>query len=297
MLMFLFIFTLIYALYEKADQQIKFFLDKDIRIYVSRANHLFLVMDTITETMGTMSKYAIVSDKYSKFKLIWDPSGYKLISLGSPLCDEDGLITKCEKPVFWDIKPKNLGYTISEKGSNRCLTILDRNLVSLALCTETEDQIFDFRVAELDLGCDDDEKILDLKALDAVSKPNPIIINFNGSEVFNKAIKSSDQPLSLDHKNYLDDEEISSNDDSEIVSPKRKRSKIAEIEVIRPRKPNKASGINNNYLKCSLVNGSYDCSPDEIKESRKAKIPNYMRLQPIKKHSGTSGDTKNLFFV
>lgn len=135
-----------------AISDIEYFLDKDIRIFIPTANHIFLVKNTSTGLINHVSKYSSLDDVFSTFKISRDSKKYVMTVDGQFVCVKEEDVTTCTGKYLWDINPKIFGYTISSY--DRCLTILSGNMVMLKKCGGTEDQVFDFRYTDEDKECD-----------------------------------------------------------------------------------------------------------------------------------------------
>lgn len=139
-----------------ADSPIEYFMDREIRIFSSAANHIFLVRDVSKNTITHRSKFANLENMFSAFRISKDSTMFRIRTGEDFICDEDNNLTICKKPTMWKIKPVTLGYTISSSG--KCLTIQSRTTMGLDTCTEVDDQIFDFRIANEDTKCDEEDK-------------------------------------------------------------------------------------------------------------------------------------------
>lgn len=131
---------------------IEYFLDKDIRIFLPTANHIFMVKNTSTGLINHVSKYANLDDVFSTFKISRDSKKYVIMVDGQFVCVKEDDVSVCNEKYLWDITPKIFGQTISSY--DRCLTISPGNMVVLKKCSGTDDQVFDFRYIEEDKECD-----------------------------------------------------------------------------------------------------------------------------------------------
>lgn len=136
-------------------KNITHFLDKDIRIFVSTANHIFLAKNTESNRIVPKSKFGNLDNIYSIFKIAKDGNEFRLFSGEDRICSSGGTITKCRIPKAWTITNVTLGYTFSE--GNKCLTVSSYDTLGMTTCTNSDDQIFDFKGADDDQDCDDNE--------------------------------------------------------------------------------------------------------------------------------------------
>lgn len=168
------------------NKDLSYFLDKDIRIFVSTANHIFLAKDTRNDIVLPKSKFSNIDNVFSEFKIMRDGSEYRLFSGDHRICAiSSKIISKCEKPKTWKISPATLGYTLVMDG--KCLTINSYEKAGMSACTNSDDQIFDFKLADEDTACDDDKKN---KKKEEKKEPQKIIINLNSD-----ILKEVQEPL------------------------------------------------------------------------------------------------------
>lgn len=82
--------------------EIKHFVDKDIRIFISNANYIFLAKDTTNDMIITRSKYSILDVVFSTFRLVKDGKEYRLFSGEQRICGiSDEIVSKCETSKTW----------------------------------------------------------------------------------------------------------------------------------------------------------------------------------------------------
>lgn len=137
------------------------FEDKDIRIFFSGANHVFVGIDTQAERLAARSKYYNLGGFNTMARLVPSGTKYRMEFQGKPMCIAGEKIAPCSTGHDFEVKEKVFGYTLGD--GTRCLTLAERAVVKMVECAETEDQIVDFRLASEDQEC----------GADGVSKPNP----------------------------------------------------------------------------------------------------------------------------
>jgi len=240
-------------------KNITHFLDRDIRIFVSTANHIFLAKNTASNRIIPKSKFGDLDNIYSIFKITKTGNEFRLFSGEDRICSIEGDIKKCNMPKTWTIKNVNLGYTFAE--GNNCLTVNSYDTLGMTTCTNSDDQIFDFKGADDDQDCDDNE--MKKKKKDK----NTIVINLttNGDK----------QELYSDHSHHHDPHILHS--DSIGIETDHIGSKIEDVHYpkgIVLKAINGQSTVridNDNHLETESRSNSYD---GEIQSLNKVRNPN-----------------------
>lgn len=143
----LFVARLVHA----TANDLSFFTDAPIRVFLSAAEHVYLGRDMRSEDVVARSKYADIEGFVATVRLTADAGGYRLEIGEETVCPSKNAIKTCATPARWEIEAQPLGFTIGT--DKRCLTIVKRGTVQLAPCTATDDQLFDFRLANEDSAC------------------------------------------------------------------------------------------------------------------------------------------------
>lgn len=160
---------------------LEYFTGKDIRIYLSTANHIFLAKDTLDGHILPRSKYSDLDDIVTAFRLHKDGQEYRLLSGEDVLCAELGTVGKCERTKTWTIVPKTIGYTIAQDG--KCITMVSRTRIGVSRCTDSEDQLFDFKFVGEDQACEEERNAKPKQ------EPKTIVINVTTSAPAEKNVK------------------------------------------------------------------------------------------------------------
>lgn len=165
-------------------QDLEYFTGKDIRIYLSAANHIFLAKDTMDGHILPKSKYSDLDSIFTAFKLHKDGQEYRLFAGEEMLCAEFGTLGRCENAKAWKIVAKTLGYTISQGGL--CITITSRTRIGVIQCTDSDDQLFDFKLADEDQTCGEE------KHKEPKQEPKTIVINVSTHMPAEKNVSRAD---------------------------------------------------------------------------------------------------------
>lgn len=191
--------SLIFATLCQAKNDIEYFLDREIRIFSAPANHIFLVNDMVNNTLLHVSKFGDLENMFSAFQISKDSTKFRIKSGEKYIKAGSGEIVLSDSPFLWKIKKVTLGYTISDGSS--CLTIQANSSVGLSRCTDVDDQIFDFRIADEDSRCDQNKA---KKASELVIK----VINETGRHGVDTALVQLEDGHVLDthhpHDNHPD---------------------------------------------------------------------------------------------
>lgn len=125
---------------------LEYFLDGNIRIFFSMANHVFLVKNTETDTLMHISKFSNLDDIFSTFSILKDDTSY-LIKTGADYICQDNVnnVKPCKKKERWQVNKKIFGFTISKE--NMCLTAAPKFKIVLEKCNGSSYQLFDFKIS------------------------------------------------------------------------------------------------------------------------------------------------------
>ncbi|KAM0680438.1 hypothetical protein GINT2_001498 [Glugoides intestinalis] len=131
------------------SSELENFLDTDVRVFFSSANHVQLVKNIENGAFSYRSKFSDAGNKKykSKFKVSKNGMKYSIRLDGEYLCNIEkkelkASLTQC----LWKIIPKKLGFIIEK--DDECITAAADSTLKLDKCTSTEDQLFDFEALE-----------------------------------------------------------------------------------------------------------------------------------------------------
>lgn len=128
-----------------------YFIDKEIRIFLSSANHIFLGFKKGDEGPSVRSKFSNLKEFLTLARIYKDGDSFR-IKLGSEyICADSDKVVKCGQNKKWKIVEKPFGYLISQ--GSKCLTLVSKQYFSMIACTGSREQIFDFRYADEDQLC------------------------------------------------------------------------------------------------------------------------------------------------
>lgn len=149
--------SLIFANLCRAAESLEYFHDREIRIFSSSANHIFVVHDLDKDVLAYRSRYLNLENIFSAFQISKDSTKYRIMSGNKYIAlDKSNNIIFTENSYLWQIKQVKFGYTISHK--KQCWTLQTKSLVGISTCTETDDQVFDFRIADEDSKCNSEKR-------------------------------------------------------------------------------------------------------------------------------------------
>lgn len=131
---------------------IDYFIDKEIRIFFSTANHVFFGLND--KQLTARSKYYDLRGFSTVAKIIPDSSYYRIRFKTDPICAIADDVKTCEMGTSWTINQKVFGYTIGD--GSRCITLVERSVLKMMPCTESNDQIVDFKLKSEDQDCGQD---------------------------------------------------------------------------------------------------------------------------------------------
>ncbi|KAI4291035.1 hypothetical protein PAPHI01_0309 [Pancytospora philotis] len=127
------------------------FIDRDVRVFFASANHVFVGLDTASNRLAARSKYYALAGFNALVKLVPSGDSYRMLAKRKPLCVNGDGIAPCSSGSDWTVREQPFGYTIGD--GVRCLTLSGRAVITMAACTDSEDQLVDFRLAEDDQEC------------------------------------------------------------------------------------------------------------------------------------------------
>lgn len=131
------------------------FINKDIRIFFSSANHVFIGMNKENSEVITKSKYYNLKNFSTVSRIVPDGNDFRLKIGPAFVCVDENQIKKCGKNMIWKINEKPFGYTISQ--ASKCITLSNRATLKMMPCTESKDQILDFKLKSEDQDCGTDQ--------------------------------------------------------------------------------------------------------------------------------------------
>lgn len=156
------------------------FIDKEIRVFFASANHVFLGLDMKTSRLTARSKYYDLDGFSTVARLIPDSSYFRLRFRSNPVCVEGDEIRKCDVGTNWTVHSEVFGYTISD--GSKCLTLAERSVVKMMPCTESEDQVVDFKLKSEDQECGQDGHLDDRESRNHDLHREIIVINVPSKE-------------------------------------------------------------------------------------------------------------------
>ncbi|KAF9764492.1 hypothetical protein NGRA_0524 [Nosema granulosis] len=136
------------------ENELEDFINKPIKIYFAGYGSTFLGLNTKTHNIVARNKYTdFTKHNFEPIsKIMKDGSQYEIYYSGRRICKSGSVISQCDANGAWDITRVNFGYTIGKNSS--CITKDRDDTVRMKKCTETDDQIFNFKTVS-DLGdCD-----------------------------------------------------------------------------------------------------------------------------------------------
>ncbi|TBU01430.1 hypothetical protein CWI37_0711p0020 [Hamiltosporidium tvaerminnensis] len=230
--------------------ELEYFLNTDIKIMFSAYEHFHLALKT-----ADSSKYPFIgisrhlnAKEYNfddRARITKNSDRYE-ISIGEEmLCKEKKTIIKCGETgnSAWSIDKRDFGYTISQ--DKMCITKKDSDEIILSKCSDTEDQLFDFKRSAGIGKCSENQD---------VSQKNEKMSKQNKSDTSKKS-DNSKKP------------DKSKKSETKKKSYTNKRSKKADEESTSDSKDQEDSKISEekDQTKISL---SLDCKGDECKFRR-----------------------------
>lgn len=145
------------------------FIENDIKIFASNANHIFIGLSDTRNAIIAKSKYDNLTNFISDAWITPNKTYFRIQFGDSPICSANARIVKCSVSTDWQLDKKPLGYTISD--GRKCLTLKDNEIIEMESCTGSNDQLFDFRLSSDEKPCDKKEK----------KDKDIIVINLSGS--------------------------------------------------------------------------------------------------------------------
>lgn len=134
------------------DRELEEFIEKDIKVFFSSYPAQVLGMEENNGVLVSHSKYVNPS-KYkfiTRARLVRSGDKYVVIFGENNICKDGNSVMKCKEERPWDIDRKEFGYTIST--GNKCITKGPDETIEMKTCVNTDDQIFNFKLADIS-GC------------------------------------------------------------------------------------------------------------------------------------------------
>ena len=177
-----------------ASNDLDYFIDKEIRIFLSEANHIFLGFKENDSFLSAQSKYSNLKGFNTLSRIFKDGDLYR-IKVGSEyLCFNSDRAVKCGLNHKWQIIERPFGYSF--KQNSKCLTLFSKTYLKMMSCTDSNDQIFDMKYANEDQICGSS---FDSK-LDEPKKENVFIFNIDKNMLNNNYDSISEDSHS--HSNH-----------------------------------------------------------------------------------------------
>lgn len=135
-----------------SDTELDEFVEKDIKVFFASFPTFNLGLDDENGMLVSRSKYVNPSKWrfITRARLVRSGNGYVLIFGESNVCKDGNSAVRCNDERPWSVDRKPFGYTISTDG--KCITKGPEALVELKPCVNTDDQVLDFKSADLG-GC------------------------------------------------------------------------------------------------------------------------------------------------
>lgn len=127
------------------------FIEKDIRIFFSHSNHIFLGLDVDSSKVVPRSKYSSLKSFVSAAQIIPNEEKHRIQFDSHPICADKSEVIKCSISTNWIIKKSLFGFTISD--GSKCIPIVENDAVKMMPCLELNDQIVDFKLTSDDQNC------------------------------------------------------------------------------------------------------------------------------------------------
>ncbi|KAG5859197.1 hypothetical protein KMI_08g13340 [Encephalitozoon hellem] len=134
------------------DRELEEFVERDIKVFFSSYPAQVLGLEEESGILVSHSKYVNPS-KYkfiTRARLVKSGDKYIMIFGENNVCKDGNSVIKCKEERPWDIDRKEFGYTISS--GNKCITKGPDETIEMKACVNTEDQIFNFKLADIG-GC------------------------------------------------------------------------------------------------------------------------------------------------
>ncbi|KAF7677998.1 hypothetical protein TCON_2618 [Astathelohania contejeani] len=213
---------LIYIL--SSDKELQFFLNQDIKIFFSvfENYHLSKKIGENNTNGEFCGMYRHLNPNEFGFddraRISPNGNGYEITIGGDRICTENKRIEKCKEggKSIWNIERRGFGYTISQ--DDKCITQASHEVLSMKKCTDSEDQLFDFK------------RIIETKKCtnDSCNK-NDSLQNRNEDDIKIKC------PSSSDNSESSSSEESSFSDVSEVIKKHVPTHLPRKILIIKPK--------------------------------------------------------------
>lgn len=148
-------FFILFTFSQKEDDLAEF-NNKDIKIYFSGYPTTQLGLYKDSKNLVAISKYVnFESRNFSpKARLIKNGNQYELFFSGKRMCKNKKIVSVCDIVFKWKIVPKVFGFNIQT--DNKCITKGQEDSIVLSSCTESDDQLFNFKKICEDCDVKDD---------------------------------------------------------------------------------------------------------------------------------------------
>lgn len=152
----IFVVLFLNRVFSETSRELDYFLEQDIHILFSAYNHMQLAEKVETGSIVGVDRYLDAKEfRYDDRSMITkNGSGYEIRVGGAKLCKNNNMeVVKCgDGTGVWNIERKTFGFNISMGGS--CMTEVDKDSLKLRKCTDTDDQLFTFKIASGPDKCD-----------------------------------------------------------------------------------------------------------------------------------------------
>lgn len=169
---------------------LQYFLDKDLRIFLSGANHVFLGFKADETFLSARSKYSDLKGFNTLSRVVRDGEIYRIKIGADYLCANSDRAVKCGQNHKWQIIERPFGYNL--KQNSKCLTLFSKTYLKMMSCTDSNDQIFDFKYANEDQVCGSSPEV---KPEDP-KKENVFVFNIDKKVLSKRHISSSEETSS-----------------------------------------------------------------------------------------------------
>lgn len=151
--------VLVLSLVGTKDTDLDDFVEKDIRVFFSSFPTFTLGLDEGSGVLVAHSKYINPSKHrfITKARLVKSGNKHVMIFGEDNVCKDGNSVIKCKDERPWELDRKPFGYTISMDG--KCITKGPDATIELKTCVNTDDQVVDFKPADLG-GCGGLESLL-----------------------------------------------------------------------------------------------------------------------------------------
>lgn len=155
------LFLLCLSVASSIDAGLSALKERNLRMFFTGYPHIYVGLEEKKKQILAMSKYMIPPEIKLNTSVKLTPSGNKFfIDIGNKkICRSAENVKVCENGQPWVFSPLSFGYSVSI--DNKCMTKLDDDEIKLKTCTNTDDQIFSVKLANLDDSCGKLKSVLD----------------------------------------------------------------------------------------------------------------------------------------